>query len=112
MSQGRDSSGVDGVPVLAAVKPWLRCSGGREVDRGCAPAGLAGQEESRVCEVLASSGCGLLLFGVPGLVLVVAALRSNAAVEDADEPVGEGAESLVVGGAAGALAIVEFPSAG
>ena len=28
-------------------------------------------------------------------------------MEDADEPVGEGAQGLVVGGAAGALAVVE-----
>jgi hypothetical protein len=33
----------------------------------------------------------------------------RAAVEDADEPVGEGSEGLVVGGAAGALPVIERP---
>ena len=44
---GRGFSAVDGVPVLAAVKPgrWVRLGG--LVDRGCAPAGLAWMEEPR-----------------------------------------------------------------
>ena len=44
---------------------------------------------------------------MPGEVLVVDGCGSQAAVEDADEPVREGAEGLVVGGAAGALSVIE-----
>jgi hypothetical protein len=44
---------------------------------------------------------------VPCQVLVVGGVGSRAAVEDADEPVCEGAQSLVVGGSAGALPVVE-----
>ena len=40
-------------------------------------------------------------------MLVVEGVASQTAVEDADEPVGEGAEGLVVGGSAGALPVVE-----
>ena len=36
----------------------------------------------------------------------------QAAVEDADEPVGEGAQGLVVGGSAGALSVIEGAGAG
>jgi hypothetical protein len=36
---------------------------------------------------------------VPGEVFVVAGVAAEAAVEDADQPVREGAEGLVVGGA-------------
>jgi hypothetical protein len=39
----------------------------------------------------------------PGGGLVVEGVVAKAAVEDADEPVGEGAEGLVVGGAGGAV---------
>ena len=38
----------------------------------------------------------------PGEVFVVAGVMSEAAIEDADEPVRECAEGLVVGGAVGA----------
>jgi hypothetical protein len=38
---------LDGMPVLAAVKPGRRGSTARCVDRGCAPAGLAVMEEPR-----------------------------------------------------------------
>ena len=51
-------------------------------------------------------------FGVPGEVFVVEGVVAQAAVEDADEPVREGAEGLVVGGAAGALPVVEGAGAG
>jgi transposase len=44
---------------------------------------------------------------VPGEVLVVEGVVSQAAVQDADEPVGEGSEGLVVGGSASALPVVE-----
>ena len=37
---GRGSSGSEGVPVLAAVKPGRSGAVGGRVDRGCAPAGL------------------------------------------------------------------------
>jgi hypothetical protein len=43
----RDSSAVNGVPVLAAVKPGQRVRLGGLVDRGCAPAALAWMEEPR-----------------------------------------------------------------
>ena len=48
-----------------------------------------------------SSGAELnvLVCGVPGDVLVVGGVVAEAAVEDPDEPVGQGAEGLV-GGAA------------
>jgi hypothetical protein len=49
--------------------------------------------------------------GVPGEVLVVEALMPQAAVQDADEPVGEDAEGLVVGRAVVALSVVERPGA-
>ena len=48
---------------------------------------------------------------MPGEVLVVEGVASQAAVEDADEPVGEGAERLVVGGAAGTLPVIESAGA-
>ena len=44
---GAGSSGLDGVPVFAAVKPGQHPRFGRSVDRGCAPAGLAWMEEPR-----------------------------------------------------------------
>ena len=44
---GPGSSALNGVPVLAAVKPGRWVGHGRWVDRGCAPAGLAGMEEPR-----------------------------------------------------------------
>ena len=44
---------------------------------------------------------------MPGEVLVVEGVASQAAVEDADEPVRKGSEGLVVRGAAGALSVVE-----
>ena len=40
-------------------------------------------------------------------MLVVEGLMPQAAVEDADEPVPEGSEGLVVGGSAGALPVIE-----
>jgi hypothetical protein len=49
---------------------------------------------------------------VPGVVFVVEGVGSQAAVEDADEPVREGSEGLVVGGSAGALSVVERAGAG
>src|SRR5829696_7668961 len=42
----------------------------------------------------------------PGGVFVVGGVVAQAGVQDGDEPVGEGAEGLVVGSAAGALAVV------
>jgi hypothetical protein len=50
--------------------------------------------------------------GVPGLVFVVAGVVVQAAVEDADEPVRDGPEGLVVGGAAASLPVVERTGAG
>jgi hypothetical protein len=44
---GWGSSAVDCVPVLAAVKLGRPGRVGGRVDRGCAPAGLAGMEEPR-----------------------------------------------------------------
>jgi hypothetical protein len=49
---------------------------------------------------------------VPGEVLVIAGVASQAAVEDANEPVREGAEGLVVGGAISALSVIEGAGAG
>ena len=46
-------------------------------------------------------------FAVPGEVLVVEGVASQAAVEDTDEPVRGGSEGLVVGGSAGALSVIE-----
>src|SRR3954453_15601849 len=46
------------------------------------------------------------LLSGPGSGLVVAAGGVQAAVEDAEEPVGQGAQSLVVGGTAGAVGVV------
>jgi hypothetical protein len=40
---------------------------------------------------------------MPGEVFVVVGMDSQAAVEDADEPVREGSEGLVVSGSAGAV---------
>ena len=54
--------------------------------------------------VLSSGG---LLGGGPGDVLLVGGVVAEAAVEDADEPVAEGAEGLVVGGAGGSFGVVE-----
>ena len=48
----------------------------------------------------------------PGGVFVVGGVVSEAAVENADEPVRECAEGLVVGGAAGAVRVVERSRAG
>jgi hypothetical protein len=48
---------------------------------------------------------------VPGEVLVVEGVALQTAVEDADEPVGEGAEGLVVGGAVVTLSVVEAAGA-
>ena len=48
----------------------------------------------------------------PGGCLVVEGAGFEAAVEDADEPVGELAQGSVVLGAAGALGVVEGPGAG
>src|SRR5918995_2823639 len=45
--------------------------------------------------------------GVPGVVLVVEGVSSQAAVEDADKPVREGSQGLIVGCTAGALPVVE-----
>src|SRR6476659_7757607 len=107
MSQGRDSSVFDGVPVLAAVK---RLRGGSGWDRGLTAAALrrgsAGQEESR--RVRCGSGGGrLLVLGRPGTLFVVAGVCSQATVQDAHQAVGESAEGLVVGGAAGSVLVVE-----
>jgi len=52
------------------------------------------------------------LFGRPGDGFVVDAVVGEAAVEDADEAVGEGAEGLVVGGAAGSVPVVVAAGAG
>jgi hypothetical protein len=49
----------------------------------------------------------LLVGGVPGSVFVVEGVVAQASVEDADQPVREGAEGLVVGRAASPLAVVE-----
>jgi hypothetical protein len=49
---------------------------------------------------------------VPGEVLVVKGVASQTAVEDADEPVGEGVESLVVGRAVVTLSVVKCAGAG
>ena len=52
---------------------------------------------------------GECVFGWPGDVFVVSALMREAAVEDADEAVGEGPEGLVVGDATVTLTVVERP---
>ena len=52
-----------------------------------------------------SGGRGLFVFGVPGAVFVVGGVVAQAAVEDADEPVRDGPECLVVGCAAGSLSV-------
>ena len=57
-----------------------------------------------------SSGC--LVAVRPGGGLVVGGAVSQAAVEDADEPVGECAQGLVVCRAAGAVLVVVGPGAG
>ena len=57
-----------------------------------------------------SSGEGLL--DGPGDGFVVGAVVGEAAVEDADEPVREGPEGLVVGGATGSVAVVVGAGAG
>lgn len=49
---------------------------------------------------------------VPGEALVVESVACQAAVEDADEPVGEGSEGLVIGGSSGTLPVVECAGAG
>jgi hypothetical protein len=49
----------------------------------------------------------LVWFAVPGEVLVVRGVGSQAAVEDANEPVRESAEGLVVGRAVVTLSVVE-----
>ena len=101
------------------------------VDRGCAPAGwlvmeeprgaslpvdpmgrapaevLAGPPDNAAVARLGGDGGELLVSGVPGPVFVIEGVGSQTAVEDADESVGEGAEGLVVGGAAGSLPVVE-----
>ena len=56
-----------------------------------------------------SSGGGFQAFAVPGGGLVVAGVVAQAAVQDADESVGQGPEGLVVAGAAGALGVVVGP---
>ena len=48
----------------------------------------------------------------PGLGFVVAGAVAEAAVQDADQPVGQGPQGLVVGRAAGALLVVVGPGAG
>src|SRR5260370_36599360 len=56
---------------------------------------------------------GELVFAVrPGDCLVVEGARLEAAVQDADEPVGELAQGGIVLSAAGALGVVEGPGAG
>ncbi len=122
--------GVAGVPPSLIVRRCsprssLRCTGsGRAVDRGCAPAGIGwswrnpgsarspGDQESMRAAGIGSGGGGELLLDVPRAVLVVKRVVSQAAVQDADQPVGEGAEGLVVGGAASSLPVVERPGAG
>jgi hypothetical protein len=59
-----------------------------------------------------SCGAEVVWLAVPGEVFVVEGVALQAAVEDADEPVGEGAQRLVVGGAAGTLAVVESSGSG
>jgi len=49
---------------------------------------------------------GVSVFAGSGGVFVVGGVVAQAGVQDGDEPVGEGAEGLVVGSAAGALAVV------
>jgi hypothetical protein len=49
---------------------------------------------------------------VPGGGLVVAAVVVQAAVQDADEPVGQGAQGLMMSGAVRALTVVVVPSSG
>lgn len=58
-----------------------------------------------------SSGGGGLVVG-PGDRLVVGGVVPEAAVEDADESVGQGTEGLVVGGAAGSVVVIERSGAG
>src|SRR3954454_22888442 len=67
-------------------------------------------QTSHGCEP--SSGGGLICSEVPGGGLVIAAVVAQAAVQDADEPVGQGSQGLVVGGAAGALSVVVVTGAG
>ena len=55
-------------------------------------------------------GCRLAVG--PGDVLVVEAAVLDAAVEDADEPVGEGAEGLVVEVPFGSVLVVEQSASG
>jgi hypothetical protein len=59
-----------------------------------------------------SGGDGELVVGVPGLVLVVEGVVAETAVEDADEPVREGAKGLVVAGPTGPLTVVAGAGAG
>jgi hypothetical protein len=49
---------------------------------------------------------------VPGSGLVVEGAGSQAAVQDADQPVRDGTEGLVVGGASGPLSVVEGSGSG
>jgi len=51
-----------------------------------------------------------VVVGVPGAVLAVEGLMPQAAVQDADQPVSEGAEGLVVGCAVVTLPVVRRPA--
>src|SRR6476661_8562643 len=68
-------------------------------------------ETSHVCKSSSGDGGWGGLVG-PGGGLVVGLVVAEAAVEDADEPVREGAEGLVVGGAGGAVSVVAGAGAG
>jgi hypothetical protein len=59
-----------------------------------------------------SSGLLGLLAVAPGGVLVVGSAGFEAAVEDADEPVGEASQGVVVAVAFSALLVVEGAGAG
>src|SRR6476661_3635542 len=106
MSQGRDSSVFDCVPVLAAVKLCVESGWDRGLTAAALRRGSAGQEESRRVR-FGSGGGRLLVLGRPGTLFVVAGVCSQATVQDAHQAVGESAEGLVVGGAAGSVLVVE-----
>jgi hypothetical protein len=127
---------LDDVPVLAAVNPGAatvvvgggcpRLRSGQRAGQGgtprCEPSrpGEGRDLNSGVpCPVsvvgvsgLGGGGDGFCGSGVPGSVLLVEGLGSQAAVQDADQPVRNGTEGLVVGGPAGPLSVVELPGSG
>ena len=122
--------------MLAAVKPWAESSAWvvgltaaalRQVRLGMKeprsvsllPActsprpNCSGRPCQRVGVPACSGGDGeLFVLGVPGPVFVVEGVGAQAAVEDADEPVRDGAKGLVVSGTASPLPVVEVPRTG